>query len=283
MGHFRTSLIAMTVLGLGTMDCEGCLMVALIPVGIVAGLIALAASASGRRKNLEVVANRLGGTLQPGSIDGDRVEFKIDRIPATLSCYPGSRYQSPFTRLQCDYAPRGFLRVVPEGILSTIRKAFGAQDIQIGDTHFDDQFIIQGSPEAWVTGILDPETRRRILLLTSFGQSLLAGSAFSLEAGPSGVTITCGRNLGDDMPKLQSFLDNALALHGRVLGRSSDGIQVLSGESHASRGTCPVCANSLDSNVQRCPTCATPHHSDCWQYFGGCAIYGCTSRGGPKA
>jgi hypothetical protein len=42
-------------------------------------------------------------------------------------------------------------------------------------------------------------------------------------------------------------------------------------------GVCPVCACSLDdgSELHRCNICLTPHHKDCYEYAGGCAIFGC--------
>ena len=38
---------------------------------------------------------------------------------------------------------------------------------------------------------------------------------------------------------------------------------------------CLICKENLTGSITVCPTCRTPHHSDCWQYNGGCAIYGC--------
>lgn len=272
----------MAALQLASLDWDGCFVVALAPVAVMGALILFSIASSGRRKNLKVVAERLGGTLVSGFVSGDQVEFKVGRIPAILSCHPGSKYQSPSTRLQFDQSPRGRLRVFPEGVVASIRKVFGAQDIQIGDPRFDERFIIQGAPEDWVREILDGESRRRIFALLSLGESFLGGSAISLEAGSTGVTITCGRHLGDDLQSLQAFLDDALSLHARVMAIRSEGIQELPGELQGTRGNCPVCANPLDGDVRHCPACATSHHSDCWQYFGGCAIYGCGSRGRPR-
>lgn len=41
--------------------------------------------------------------------------------------------------------------------------------------------------------------------------------------------------------------------------------------------TCPVCACAVadDEKQHICETCSTPHHKDCWEYAGGCAIFGC--------
>lgn len=41
---------------------------------------------------------------------------------------------------------------------------------------------------------------------------------------------------------------------------------------------CVVCRNELPADPVLCPRCETPHHADCWEYLGGCAIYGCLKR-----
>jgi hypothetical protein len=38
---------------------------------------------------------------------------------------------------------------------------------------------------------------------------------------------------------------------------------------------CPICGASLAPEPWLCPHCDTPHHRDCAEYFGGCAIFGC--------
>lgn len=48
------------------------------------------------------------------------------------------------------------------------------------------------------------------------------------------------------------------------------------------RGHCPVCGCGGPGAWMACPECATPHHVDCADYNGGCAIYGCRARPGPQ-
>lgn len=43
----------------------------------------------------------------------------------------------------------------------------------------------------------------------------------------------------------------------------------------AGRGTCPVCGVPLAGEVRACERCDTQAHPDCWDWAGGCAIYGC--------
>jgi hypothetical protein len=49
---------------------------------------------------------------------------------------------------------------------------------------------------------------------------------------------------------------------------------------HAATGAnCPTCQTLIAANEPAvlCPTCSTPHHQECWDEVGGCAIYGCAS------
>ena len=38
---------------------------------------------------------------------------------------------------------------------------------------------------------------------------------------------------------------------------------------------CPVCGCLVEDEPIVCEKCETVHHSDCWEYAGGCAIFGC--------
>ena len=42
-----------------------------------------------------------------------------------------------------------------------------------------------------------------------------------------------------------------------------------------SRANCPVCGSQLEGEITSCHDCQTPHHKECWDYVGHCAIFGC--------
>ena len=42
---------------------------------------------------------------------------------------------------------------------------------------------------------------------------------------------------------------------------------------------CPVCGTTVEQEPHICPRCQTVHHEECWAYTGGCAIFGCESKG----
>ncbi|MEA2710530.1 MAG: hypothetical protein QOF78_3131 [Phycisphaerales bacterium] len=43
--------------------------------------------------------------------------------------------------------------------------------------------------------------------------------------------------------------------------------------------TCPTCQTVIAGDAPRlfCPSCGQPHHQECWDEIGGCAVYGCKS------
>jgi len=58
---------------------------------------------------------------------------------------------------------------------------------------------------------------------------------------------------------------------------SKDDILFIDDEGDTGPPLCQVCGALIEdeSNMFRCPRCDTPHHLDCWTYFGGCSTYGC--------
>lgn len=40
---------------------------------------------------------------------------------------------------------------------------------------------------------------------------------------------------------------------------------------------CPVCSKELSGESTLCVACGTPHDSECWDYNGQCATFGCGS------
>ncbi len=73
------------------------------------------------------------------------------------------------------------LRISREGFFTKITKAFGAQDIQIGDPAFDQAYIIKSDTPQFVPQILTPQLR---------GALLGGGSAMNVTVGGGKVSYT---------------------------------------------------------------------------------------------
>jgi len=76
---------------------------------------------------------------------------------------------------------------------------------------------------------------------------------------------------------LAGFMSRVAALGGRRAPDSA-GIKFLGEVALTQQGRCPVCCQPYEPPGIQCPQCRTPHHSDCWAYWGRCAIFGCRPR-----
>lgn len=233
-----------------------------------------------RRGNLEEVANRFQGRVTSSWLSGTDLELAVDGVPASLSYHPGSKNSSAYTRMRFDAVPGGRLRVVPEGLWESLKRAFGAEDLQVGDAGFDRAFVIQGAPVVWVRRVLDDATRGRLTGFLNLGGGWFSSSGASLEAGPGGIMVSVPRNLVNDPEVLERFVSESIEIFRQVRAGKESAIVFLSSAECAKQGRCPVCEHPFEGKLRNCEACATPHHAECWDYFGGCSTYACTSRGG---
>jgi hypothetical protein len=79
---------------------------------------------------------------------------------------------------------------------------------------------------------------------------------------------------------LRQFVALSLELYEQAIASYGVGIEVLHAASDpAADAVCKVCGDPLDGDeVVFCRVCDTPHHRDCWRYFGGCSVYACGER-----
>jgi hypothetical protein len=73
--------------------------------------------------------------------------------------------------MKCDYISLDNFefRMYEENVLSSISKAIGLQDIQIGDSEFDNKFMLKGSSEPRVKELLASAIlKEQILLISEF-------------------------------------------------------------------------------------------------------------------
>lgn len=98
---------------------------------------------------------------------GDKVEATHGSWTVTLDKYVVStgKVTVVYTRMRAPYVnPHGFrFRIYRRGVLSGMGKMLGMQDLEVGDTDFDEAFIIKGTDESKVRQLFS-KTRIRHLI-----------------------------------------------------------------------------------------------------------------------
>lgn len=156
-----------------------------------------------------LVADRLGLTHMRdshwnlGNIIGSLNGFQVQVYTFTRG---SGKSRSTYTRIETTIHPAlcAGLQIYRETpIFSSLGKLLGGQDIQVGDSRFDDRFIIKSSDERAALQLLNGQTRDR-LLDYDHGVGALNLESARLELTERG-TIT-------DPDRLQRILEEQVAL-----------------------------------------------------------------------
>jgi hypothetical protein len=114
--------------------------------------------------------------VEGGFWKGSKVKGQVKQWIVTLDSYAVSTGKTTivFTRMRAPYVNKDGLRfkIYRRGLLSNLGKIFGMQDIEVGFSDFDDEFIIQGN---------NPDQIRRLLASPVIRQLIQAQPSITLE------------------------------------------------------------------------------------------------------
>jgi hypothetical protein len=165
------------------------LLMTLATAGGLSALVTWAFVAAQKRMKIlqsawEEAARRLGGRCDPKRLS---IEAVVDDVTVIVETYTVSNGKSSvtYTRLRAyAEAPAGLrLAVSRESIFSTVGKALGAQDVVVGDTHFDELFVVKASDEALARAWLTPEVTAKLTSVPEYTHRLRDSQVESTRAG----------------------------------------------------------------------------------------------------
>jgi len=224
---------------------------------IVAVIGAIAAVAIGYQRKADAAwrttAERLGLAYHPGglrtrkAIRGEYGGFdvRVERIVQSTGQSSSTR-----TRFTVQYPSlRLGLRLEHQGALASMARFFGAQDIELGDSAFDDAIVVKGRDERAVIAFLTPARRLRVQrLFSSHPRSVVTDE--SIRWTKSGMVT--------DSELIESTLDHLCstarvltlepeadaaferAIEARAEGRLDDALALVRGQSGEDSGASPI-------------------------------------------
>jgi hypothetical protein len=200
---------------------------------------------------------------------------------------PGQPGQIPRTRVVARFR-RGIpfrMELAPSARPSPPQAPKGTRPVKIGDPEFDRGFVVHANDAEMARDFLNSEIRKTV---TSLHRGVHVGGML-VSINPERILVQIDRNLAVSTDALARMVHEALTLHDGLLDgvvkRIDQGIAIVdttdAWEEDAGPPTCKVCGESVgDGQVIVCSVCNTPHHRDCWEYVGGCSIYGCNGKVG---
>lgn len=213
--------------------------------------------------------------------DCSRLEFDVAGRPAVLeeiwvAFNDDQRAKTSRLRVDLRGVSPGTLKIYPEGVFFPIARLFGAQDLKIGDSLFDALYVIKATPASLAADVFGSARRARLIEavrgLGRYMSPVVDLTRDGLQIRTSEYEVS--RAL------LERIVAAGTELTAALLEARPSSVLIWEEPSAAAPGRCPVCGSPLHGTLTRCRTCRTPHHSECWQYAGGCSTYACGQRQG---
>jgi len=231
---------------------------------------------------LEQIAQRFRGRLEPGTLfSRGQIRLRFQGYPALLK-YVSHGKHNVHTIFSITWPDPSFrLEVYPQDILSGFRRLWGMEDIEIGSAQFDAAYYISGNSRQAVRDLLTAEVQAAIWKLAKVGARALRDPS-DIQVQFLGGVLTITKPITLSSPEdLEHFITLSAELFQAALDTRSTGIEFVGDvtidakDPDAVESQCQVCGEPLAEDVVYCGACRTPHHRECWEYFGGCSTYAC--------
>lgn len=265
-------------------DATGLFLVVIVLAVIATIVVWSLAQAQRQSRTLERIAQRFRGKLEAGSLFARaQVRLRFQGYPALLKYVRHGEHGAHTTFSITWPEPRFRLEVYPQDILAGFRRLWGMEDIEIGSPEFDRSFFISGNSPSAVCDMLSAEVQALIWKLAQVGSLPGIHGTCDIQVKFLGgvLTITKPRHLTsydqlEELVTLSAQLFEA-ATRTRATGITFVGTSPTSEpqEPDTLESQCQVCGEPLAADLVWCAACKTPHHRECWEYFGGCSTYAC--------
>lgn len=259
-----------------------CLLVFAVMVVLIVAVASIASRAQARadrwNRAYQTVAKRYGGAcLLAGWFGRPSVRFRYGAAHVLVNTYStGGAGGGPFTQLYISWPdPNLRLEIFPDWGGVRGRAVRGLQNIETGNAHFDERFVIRGNNPAEIRVLLNDAVRWQIDRLRNY----LGIKDVYLAIHRGGLVIKKPSYIRQP-DLLEEFVTQSLELFDQAMLTRTVGIQFVNSDrvQVISDAVCQVCGEDITTDMVFCRRCKTPHHQECWEYFGSCSTYGCKER-----
>ncbi len=230
---------------------------------------------------LQKCASAVGGELESSETSPlPSVRFSLGSSQASLQL--GSLYGPALLEYSLPFYLPPVFCLRPASAPPTLFGRGQVTEARSGDAAFDGHFSMRSNNPALVERIMIPEVRQAVsampLLLhpTSVRLSITLGANVLRIEAP--VVVPDHADLIGFVRQGDSVARAVFSALGHPVGADA-GVRVLdAGPLVLAEGSCRVCGDPIKVPPVLCKRCRTPHHRECWEYFGGCAIFACNTR-----
>ena len=227
--------------------------------------------------------DRSAWVVYPGDLNRPPwLEGRVHNRLIRLRAHEGEKDWNVEVTINLDNPSQSELMLEPESTRQAISSYF-RQEPRIGDEEFDGQFhIVTTANEDELRSLISEPIREGLLYVRQRrgGRVVLQLTRTELRFEERGATEEL-EGYGKLLLSLCALA--AAAENEKLVTTEGSFLMELVAGNADSEATCPVCSTCLGETNTYCVACGTPHHADCWEYNGGCAIYACRCKDGRPA
>ena len=198
-------------------------------------------------------------------VGGERV-----RIGPFLS---RARSRQLYTQVQIDWHDAKFqCEIYPRTGRIRPRRLANVEDTFVSSPHFNSMYQIRSNDSGTADHLLNETVQWQIETLRRYGQVPVIHIYFNY-----GRLIIAKPEAIRDGQQLATFVELALSFYDQITMTRFDGIDFVETEAlvESVEANCMVCGDDINEDLVYCTSCRTPHHRECWLYYGACSTYGC--------
>lgn len=253
-----------------------CFLASIVLMAVIIGLVIFASRGQTRSSRWNEayrdVARRYGGTSTAGGwFRRPSVRFRYGATHVLL----GSEITSgvEYTQALISWPDHDFrCEIYPERVYSLASPFGGMQHVKTGSEDFDRSYEIHSNSDSEVRALLSDAVRWQIEKLRRFRRN----DDIFIAISHGRIAIKKPAPLRS-YEELDEFVQLALELYDQAMLTRSVGIEFVNEDKiqPITEAICQVCGENISTEMVFCRRCKTPHHLDCWHYYGSCTTYGC--------
>ncbi len=260
------------------MECVVAFLIIVVSLIAMSGFGVLSKFRFGRSNSaLAKLAKRWGGVyISGGLFNAPTVQFHYgrDRIPVVV--YPAKHSKRGYAHVVVAWPDASFrCEILSRWSYVPQQHEFrGLEEIAI-DLRFGQRYVVLTNNPQEARALLNTAVCWQIERLRSlFGDDFIH---ISLRRGELEVVK---QRLFSSLEQADDFVRAILELYDQAMLTRSVGIEFMQEEGLqvVQDAVCQVCGDEITTDMVFCRRCKTPHHLECWQYVGSCAIYGCQEK-----
>jgi len=221
------------------------------------------------------LARRFSGTATPsGWFSRPSIRFRYGATHALITT-SGKRRGEQYTQALISWPDHDTYAEIFPAAMSPFEKTFDfPTELRLGNAEFSRRYIVRTTDRAAVEKFLSEGVQWQIdKLRQTLGDDHVH---ITLNRGRLQIRKHAAIRRFD---QLEEFVSLSLELYDQGMLTRSAGIDFIEdGASPAEEAICQICSENITTDMVFCRRCKTPHHSECWQYFGGCAVYACGEK-----